>query len=448
MNITDQFIDGLYEMSQREFSEELKEHARKCLLDYLGVTIAGAKEYKAVEDAFMQSKIAEGDAVTVIGRGEKTSAQTAALVNGISAHAVELDDGHRVGMIHLGAPIISALLAVAEIENIGLQDLLGGGILVGYECATRLACAVQPGHKLKGFHATGPCGTIGAAMAIAAMLKYDKKLFKSALTAACTSASGILEMIEGDTQMMPYNAGKAALSGVVAAYIGKAGFKSPEDALGGKRGFLATMAENPNVQLLTDFSNGYMCNTHYFKQFAACRHCHPDIEAALNIRQQNSINIKDISEVNIETYKMALRGHDHNVIDGVNSARQSIPYSVAVALAKGRAGIDDYSEEAIADRDVLELTSKITVKENPELTKVAPAKRIAKVTIKTKYNIYIESVTYPKGEPENPMTMEDIEDKYYSMSQYADFPSDKAQRIAGVVLSGTGTVRELMKEFF
>ena len=126
MNITDQFIDGLYDLSRQEYPEELKQHAKKCLLDYLGVTVAGAKEYMKVEDTFMKSKIAEGDLATVIGRGEKTSVENAALVNGISSHAVELDDGHRVGMIHLGAPIISALLAVAEAENLGLQDLLGG----------------------------------------------------------------------------------------------------------------------------------------------------------------------------------------------------------------------------------------------------------------------------------------------------------------------------------
>lgn len=128
MNITDQFIDGLYAMTQQELPEKLKEHAKKCLLDYLGVTIAGAKEYKKVEDALMSSKIAKGDTATIIGRGEKSSIETAALVNGISAHAVELDDGHRVGMVHLGAPVISALLAVAEAENLGLQDLLGGGV--------------------------------------------------------------------------------------------------------------------------------------------------------------------------------------------------------------------------------------------------------------------------------------------------------------------------------
>ena len=250
MNVTDLFIDNIYHFSRNPFSSELYTHSRKCLLDYLAATIAGSKEYSAVESTFLESPIARGGVSSVIGHKMRSTPAMAALINGISAHAVELDDGQRFGNIHPGAPVISSLLSVSEAYGLSLERVLRG-IIVGYEATLRLACSIQPGHKLKGFHATGPCGTIGATLGIAAMLDFSKEQMKSALSAACTSASGILEMIEGDTQMMPYNAGKAASNAVVSALAGYSGFRVPDDALGGKRGFLHCFAEEVNVDLLT-----------------------------------------------------------------------------------------------------------------------------------------------------------------------------------------------------
>lgn len=443
-NITDSFLDNLIAFSERQFSDEEILHAKKCVLDYIGVTLAGAKEYKKEELSLLKTEIGGGNS-TIIGCKEKVSTPVAALINGISSHAVELDDGQRFGNIHPGAPVVSALLTVGEAYNVNLRDLWIG-VLVGYECVLRLACAIQPNHKLKGFHATGPCGTIGAAMGIAAMLKYNRNQYKSALSTACTSASGILEMIEGDTQLMPYNAGKAAMSGVVSASIGKAGFKCPDDALGGGRGFLNCFAQEPKVDMLVDFSGKDFYLSNYFKLYAACGHCHAGIDAALKLRCQSLFAINDIDHIEVETYKLALKGHDHNIIDGVNSAKMSIPYSVAVAMIKGEAGINEYTEKAIQNKAVIDLTSKTTVKENEEITKQAPQKRIALVHVYSKGHVFTEKVDYPKGQPENPLSICEIESKYFSMCEYAKYPIDKAKVVGHIVTQGDDnySVRELM----
>ena len=445
MNITDQFIENLYKYSKQSFAEEEINHAKKCLLDYLGVTIAGAKAYHKIEEALLESGIGIGGKSTVIGHGKKASLPIAALINGISAHAVELDDGQRYGNIHPGAPVISALIPIAEHNGLDLQDLWRG-ILVGYECTIRLACSIQPGHKLKGFHATGPCGTIGGAMAIAAMCNYNKEQYKSALSAACTSASGILEMIEGDTQMMPFNSGKAASNAVVAALVGLSGFKCPEDALGGKRGFLSCFATTPNLDMLINFSEKKYSTTNYFKIYAACGHCHSSIEAALKLRGKHLFRIDEIDHVDIQTYKLALQGHDHNIIDGVNSARMSIPYSTAVALIRGSADIEDFNEIAIQDQRLLGLTSKITVRENEELTKCAPVKRMAIVTVCSKQDEYVETVVYPKGQPENPLTLDDIKAKYHRYATWGGISQENNRQIEDMVLNSQKvyTVQEMM----
>ena len=272
--ITDQFLSIIRRVATDAIPEHIENKARECLLDYLGVTISGSTLLKGKEHQLIQ-ELATTDGCHVVGASKCVPESMAAMLNGISSHVIELDDGHRIGMLHLGAPIISALLAVAEKENVSADDFIRG-IVVGYEVAIRLACCVQPGCKLRGYHATGTCGTVGAAMGIAAALHFDEEQMKSAFAAATTSAAGILEMIEGDTELKPFNAGRAAMDGIAAAYIGKARFKAPEDALGGKRGFLTVMTDEPKLDFVTDYSGDkYMIEGIYMKPYAACRHCHP-----------------------------------------------------------------------------------------------------------------------------------------------------------------------------
>lgn len=445
--ISDIFVNNILNFSSQVFPDDGISHAKKCFLDYIGVTLAGAKEYRKEEISLLDSKMSFGGESTVIGHKVKAPLIIAALINGISSHAVELDDGQRFGHIHPGAPIISALLPVAEAYNLSMNDLYIG-ILTGYETVLRLASSVQPSHKLKGFHATGPCGTIGAAMGIAAMLKFDFSQFKSTLSAACTSASGILEMIEGNTQYMPYNSGKAASNGIVSAAAGKARFKYPADPLGGERGFLKCFSSDANVDILVDFTGQPYYQTNYFKLYAACGHCHSGIDAALELKNRNLFSIEDVKHIEVETYKMALRGHDHNVIDGVNSAKMSIPYSVAVALLKGSAFIDDYNELVIKDPTILDLSSKINVTENSFFSKQAPQKRIAMVKVFTNNDCFSVQIDYPKGQPENPLSLKDIEGKYYSLCEFAGLSESKAKRVANVVLYNNCSypIRDLLKE--
>lgn len=431
-NITDSFIGTVSSLIETEHQRPAFFMARKCLLDYFGVTLAGARTL-AKKESMALDYLAERGSCHVIGRSERFPANTSALLNGVSAHMIELDDGHRIGMLHLGAPIISAMLAVAEKEDLSTADFLKG-IVLGYEVAIRLACAVQPSCKLKGYHATGICGTIGAAISIAVALNFDIEQMKSAFSAATTSAAGLLEMIEGDTELKPYNAGRAAMDGLTAAYIGKARFKAPEDALGGKRGFLKVMTDEPKMEYLTDFSSGkLMIETIYMKPYAACRHCHPSIEAALHIRRQDGFDIKDVEDIHVDTYKLAVAGHEHTDIKGVNSAKMSIPYSLAVALYSGKGGMDEFTEESISNSEVQAITQKVTVADVDELTALCPQKRVAVVSVKTKKSVFTARVDYPKGEPENPLSQQELEDKFRGLAMYAGLSATECDEIISEV---------------
>lgn len=422
--MTDQFINGIIALGKRDFPEVVRDAAKSVLMDYLGVRLAGVRII--------------GDKCSSLMEELGDTMQTKALIGGIYAHVIELDDGHRIGMVHPGSPVISALLAVAEKYPVKQEDLLRG-IVVGYEVTIRLACAVQPSHKLKFYHATGTCGTVGAAMGIAAMLGFDFEHTKSAFSAATTSAAGILEMIDGDTQMKPYNAGRAAMDGVTAAFIGKARFKSPDDALGGKRGFLKVMSDEPKLQYVTDFSgDAYMIESIYRKPYAACRHCHPSIEAALTLRNKKEFELNEVKQIDVATYKLAVEGHDHTRIEGSNSAKMSIPYSLAVALCTGKAGMDEFTDEKIMDASVLNMAGKVNVTANDELSDLCPQKRVAIVTVKTNKGDFVERVDYPKGEPENPLTEAELETKFKGLAMYGGLTDNECGEV----------IAELRKPYF
>lgn len=435
-NITDHFLVKIMDISGMSLSSRAELMTRKCLIDYLGVSVAGSVVLKDKEVALLDGQQTGGS--HVIGFGTKVPVNIAALLNGISAHVIELDDGHRIGMLHLAAPVISAVLAVAEKEQLSTDDFLKG-IVIGYEVAIRLACCVQPDCKLKGYHATGTCGTVGAAMGISAALHFDFEQMKSVFSAATTSAAGLLEMIEGDTEMKPYNAGRAAMDGVTAAYVGKARFKAPEDALGGKRGFLKVMTDEPKMEYLTDFSGDkLMIEGIYMKPYAACRHCHPSIEAALHIRQQDGFDINEVESIRVDTYKLAVAGHDHTDIKGVNSAKMSIPYSLAVALYTGRGGLDEFTEEYICNPAIRAITNKVTVSDVEYLTALCPQKRVAEVMVSTKEGVFTKRVDYPKGDPENPLSREELEDKFRGLAMYGGLTSEECDEF----------INEMRKEDF
>lgn len=429
--MTNQFINSIIELGQNTYPDEVQNAARSVLIDYFGVRLAG----KQLMNSQCNSLIEElGDTL-----------QTRALVGGICAHVIELDDGHRIGMVHSGASVISALLAVIEKNPVSLDRLLRG-IVVGYEVAIRLACAVQPSHKLKFYHATGTCGTVGAAMGIATMLNFDFEQTKSAFSAATTSAAGILEMIDGDTQMKPYNAGRAAMDGVTAAYIGKMRFKSPDDALGGKRGFLKVMTDEPKLQYITDFSIGkYMIESIYQKSYAACRHCHPGIEAALRIREKRGFDIDRIEHIQVETYKLAVEGHDHTRINSVNAAKMSIPYSIAVALYLGKAGVDEFSEKRITNSEILKITEKVNVSIKDELSVLCPQKRAAIVKVKTSVGDFEERVDYPKGEPENPLSKDELEEKFRGLAMYGGLTEEECDTVIDEIWKEDGSIEKIMR---
>lgn len=417
MNITDQFIAYLFD-KKKHIPSEVLETARKCLIDYLGVTYAGAVTSETTLKEYVNHMKHE-DGIGCIGIPVHCGLNTAAFINGYNAHILELDDGHQYGMIHLGAPIISAVLVAAQNEKANGIDVLKG-IVMGYESAVRLALTIQPYHKQKGFHTSGTCGTVGAAVGAAVVLNLNKQQMKTAISSAVTSAAGLLAIQEDDSELKPYNTGHAAMSGVNAAYMGLTSLSSPHDVLLGTRGIMMVMAEQRDTDKLVADEKYYEIERIYTKSYAACRHCHSAIEAILHMRKEIGYDEKTVRSIRVYTYKMAIKGHDHTDISTISAAKLSIPFCVAAAYYLGSCGFQIFSEENIKDKTIKKLTKKIHVYEKEEYSAASPDKRISEIQIQSMNGeTYTYRVDYAKGDPRNPMNMQEIKEKYTDLMRYA-----------------------------
>ena len=427
--ITQRFLDSIADIAERPLDEKIKDQVRYCLIDYVACTSIGASLLKEENRRYLDSFGHPQGKIPVVGLGEKTSLLNAAMLNGINSHMIELDDGHRFAMLHLGAPVISAMLAVASDKGLDAEHFMKG-IVVGYEATVRLAAAIQPGHKLKGYHATGTCGTIGTALAVAEALDLPAECRNAVISAAATDAAGLLALIDDGSELKPYNVGRAVVAAINAAYAGSMGLVGPSDVLGGARGFFKTMAADVDEEmLLHGFMPDYAIERIYRKPYAACRHCHSAIEAALNIRKEQSPALDDITEIEIDTYGLAVKGHDHTQVKGAGSAKMSIPYGVACALLYGKVNYQQYQPACLAEGQVSDLMKKVVVREDKDLSALVPGKRVAVVTVKTGKDSFRNTVEYPLGEPENPMSREMLEEKYDSLMAAAGVSQERRRTI-------------------
>jgi len=412
-NITSEFIDSLWEFANSPISAETKRQAELCVKDYLACVYMGYYLNKQKSDAMIAAAPDKNGKSRILGSGKRGSIYTAAMVNGFNAHFAELDDGHRYAMMHVGCIIITDIMAMADNYDVSYEQFLKG-IVVGYEAAIRLASAMQPEHKLKGYHTTGTCGAIGAAMGIAAMMSYSKEQMNSVLAAVVTSAGGLLEIQEDRSELKPYNASQACVSAIAAALVGNVGYIPPNDILGGNRGLFAVFADLTKIKEQYIYGLGKPAiETVYRKYYAACRHCHSAIEATINCLQENLKS--PVSHIDIDTYSLAIKGHDYTENLNVASAKLSMPFSLALAVKYGDVNEARYTEANLEDADLKSLMSQIDIREDAELTALVPAKRAAKATVTFCDGTTAQSlVEFPLGEPENPLSIETIESKLNS----------------------------------
>ncbi len=368
-------VDRVLETRFEELPTEIVEVSRQCLLDWIGVTLAGGSE--PLVDSLLDEVVEQGGnpQASLIGRGMKVSMQQAALVNGAASHALDYDDVHAAHTGHPSVAIIPALLALAEHRGASGAEFIEA-FTAGYETICRMGRLVNPDHYERGFHATATLGAFGAAAACARLLGLDEQRTAYALGIAGTQASGLKSMF--GTMCKPLHAGLAARNGLLATSLAARGFDSRADVIECAQGFAATQSGDFDVEAaLADPPGGYHMRANLFKYHAACYLTHAAIECAGRIREQDGFNPDSIREVVVRVNP----GCDTvcNIPEPETGLESK--FSLRMTTAFALAGIDtamiaNYNEAHCADPDLVGLRDRTTIEFDPNIGRMASEVRV------------------------------------------------------------------------
>jgi 2-methylcitrate dehydratase PrpD len=402
MSATDELIAFVQSTDYSRLPGDVISQAKRCVLDLLGVAIAGSHTRMArASMRFAANQFAPGNA-TLVGSEVRLGEVGATWFNGICASALDLDDGHRLAMGHPGAAVIPTALAIAETTGASGAEFLEA-VVVGYEVAVRVSVARVPHYKTD-HYSTGIWGPPGSVAAAGKLLGFNERMHQDALGIAISHGpfppAGAV-VLEG---MVKEAIGWAGVVGCSAALLAQEGFAGCEDML--------DRAGRYDVeQLSRDLGMEYAILKAYFKPYAACRWSHPAIDGILGLVQDHRLQTGEIEEIHVEGFQQIRKLCDYAPATSV-AAQYSIPFALALALSYGRIGPEELIEANLQDEGLVGLARKVRVSVDPELDRLFPEKTASRVTVHTGRGSFTASVEYPRGNPENPMSDAQLAEKF------------------------------------
>ena len=422
-------------VSPAALQPEVEARARGLLLDYLGVLIGGSALPAGERAASYASQPGPGESLVQL-RGS-APASTAALANGMTAHALELDDVTNVSSLHPGVVVWPAAMAVVERAGGTMADLLAAGV-AGYEVTMRVGDALNaPATYARGFHPTGIAGAVGAAVAAAHAMGLDADEILNALGLAGGMAAGSMAYVQNGSDGKRLNAGWAAHAGVVAADLAAVGTPGPPDALTGTYGLLDAFSDGPRAEDLglLDPDHPALLDV-AIKPYACCRYIHPVIDACRELRASNGFRPDDVHRVTVSVLPgggtivaepAAPKRRPTNRVD----AQFSVYYVAAQALVHGPPTPDRFDEPHLSDTEVLRMADRIEVASHAGLDRAYPQRWGCELTAESVAGeVRRVLVEDPRGDPRRPLSDAELQAKFLAAAEPVD------AELASAVLHG------------
>ncbi|MGA2395372.1 MAG: MmgE/PrpD family protein [Candidatus Lustribacter sp.] len=400
--------------------------AKRSLFNVLAVAV-GAARHPGVDAILRVARDTGGAPVApVVGRSARADAHFAALANGFAAHVDDYDDTHLATVIHPAAAIAATLLALAPSTVPAGNGALRAFVL-GCEVQLRLGVAISPEHYDDGWHITGTCGTIGAAVAAAALLGLDARATARAIGIAASSTVGQREAFGRMTKA--YHAGKAAANGVLAATLAARGFTAPEDALEAPGGLAGALATTHRIAALdTDLHAGFELAKNTYKPYPCGIVAHPAIDAAVALAARIG-GAENVAAVVVHCNPLVpeLMGN-LTPVDGLQ-ARFSAVHGVTMGLLDGTVGLAQYDDARVTAPEVAALRARVRLEPDAAMPRAA-----ARVSVQLAGGTTVEeTVANARGSLERPLTDAEL--------------NAKAEALIDPVLPGrTGALRKAVSE--
>lgn len=424
-------------MRDEDLPQEVVDAVTTFVIDHFGVVLGGTAKQSSHIIAELAAEWSPANGVsTMVGFRRRSSPQLAALVNGTTGHCLELDDDHREGTQHPGVAIIPAAFAVAEEIGASGKDFILA-VALGYEVMIRLGEAHLGKSYLCGFHPTGTCGSIGAAVAAGRLLGLNVETMTGAIGLGASQSSGLSTFRSNGAWNKRLHPGHAAHAGVLAAHLSKRGFRGPSESLLSPEGWLQAYAYKGefDVNFITSkLGEKWDLLDNSIKVHACCRFAAPIVDATLELAKRHNIRPEQVKEIVVGMAKFPLyrsltepRERKYTPTSVVD-AQFSAPFAAAVSIVKQRAFVEEYSEEGIKDPEVLKLARKVRWVIDEEAERVWPKRYPAQVDIEITNGAVLRSrVEWPKGDPENPATEAELKNKFIYLATAVLGPSTAAR---------------------
>jgi 2-methylcitrate dehydratase PrpD len=445
------FVRGL---SIDDIPRAVVEKTKLILLDTLGVALASS----TMDFGAMVTRVAQALGGSpnsrLVGSDSKVAAANAVLANGTLAHGLDYDDTLEEAIVHTGC--CAGMTALAVGEEVGAA---GRSVLEAAVAGTEVMCKigiVAPGKfHARGFHPTALCSTFGAAAAAGRLYALELAQWSDAFGICGSQSSGIIEYLADGTWTKRMHPGWAAHGGVIATLLAREGFRGPAKVFEGTHGFFQSFGGPTEYRFEKLLELGKIWETPRltFKSYPCGSISHPYMDCALKLKQKYAPAPERIVDIVCRT----AQGPVHRLWEPLADkqrpassygAKFSLPYCIAVMLIRGRAGLEEFTDDAIRDASVLALAKKVRYELDPSID--YPRHFSGHVQIRlADGSVLEENQPHPRGGFEDPLPPEEIESKFRANAQLR-LPPARAEEIVAAVrrledLPKITSITELLK---
>lgn len=424
MGLAGTLAEVVFNLNYENLSEEVVSNAKLHILDGFGVGLHGST-LRPLFDPLIKILKEWGGNGTASVFGEKLGfpARYAAFLNSIIITASAYQETHRASIGHPYSPVMSAGLAVGEEMAAKGKDFIAA-VVVGYEVFVRIAAAVNPSLLSRGIQTTGAIGPFGAAVAYGKLIGLNKDQMKDAIAHAANLGGGALIEAHCARPYFAIQVGTNVEKGILAALLAKEGVVGCDTNLEGgsvnEKGFLQAYSDEYDVNIITEgLGERLGIQDTGFSFYLVASFSRTPIDATLTLIQENGIGVKDIKSIRVKLTKTLYNFTQRKVFTAKQSAREAyyyIPFHIALVLLKGGVESEMYTDENLNDPEIRRLMEKVEFIEDPKLDEeFAKTQAVTTVIVELTTNdgnTYIKKLSHWKGDPENPATKEEVEDKF------------------------------------
>ena len=438
--LTQYVAEFVVKTKYEDIPEEVVKLGKKSILDGFGLALAGSTcSFAPLVRQYVETLGVSEAKASIIGTNRKAAPRFAAFANGISIHSDDYDDTAMItaNLLHATVPVLPPAFALCELGRRTGKDLMLA-FHVGVEVMCKIAEAISPRHFDGGYHPTGTIGTFGSAAACAKLRGLNAQQTAYALGIASAQAAGLRDNFGSMTK--PFQAGHPAESGIVAADLASIGWTAAPDILEARTGFFHAAGGSFDPGAIvnrlgkpwTFASPGVL-----IKRFPCGTIQQPFMDEMLRLIHENNITASDVEKVEVSGTRLDVETLLHHHPTTGLQGKFSMEYCLSILLLERRAvNLSHFSDAVVRRPEVQEMIPRVNFFVDPQITGKSGTKMI---TLHMKGGkVFSGRVGFAQGSPENPMSYDEVAEKFRGNAEFAKWPAAKAVSIVELVKSLEG----------